>query len=67
MEVAEPQPGRILTESNMNSSLVTTFTVTPEDTVSRVQICTTCNGAAGIGGLFERLFRAPGHARHLRR
>ena len=56
MEVAEPQPGRVLTESDMNSSLVTTFTVTPDDTASRVQICSTWNGAAGIGGLFERLF-----------
>lgn len=56
MEVAEPQPGRVLTESDMNSSLVTTFTVTPEDTASRVQICTTWNRAAGIGGIFERMF-----------
>jgi hypothetical protein len=56
MEVAEPEPGRVLTESDMNSSLVTTFTVTPENTASGVQICTTWNGAAGIGGFFERLF-----------
>lgn len=29
MEVAESQPGRVLTESDTNSSLVTTVTVTP--------------------------------------
>ena len=56
MRVAEPEPGRVLTESEMNSSLVTTFTVTPQDAASRVQICTTWAGAAGIGGLVERLF-----------
>jgi hypothetical protein len=56
MEVAEPQPRRVLTESDMNSSLVTTFTVTPQDAASRVEICATWKGAAGIGGFFERLF-----------
>jgi Polyketide cyclase / dehydrase and lipid transport len=56
MKVAEPEPGRILTESDTNSSLVTTFTVTPQDAASRVQISTTWQGAGGIGGVFERLF-----------
>ena len=56
MEVAEPEPGRVLTESDTNSSLVTTFTVTPQDAASRVQISTTWEGAGGIGGFFERLF-----------
>jgi hypothetical protein len=56
MRVAEPEPGRVLTESDMNSSLVTTFTVTPQDAASHVEICTTWKGAAGIGGFFERLF-----------
>ena len=56
MEVAEPEPGRVLTESDMNSSLVTTFTVTPEGGSSRVTISTTWEGAGGIGGFFERLF-----------
>jgi polyketide cyclase/dehydrase/lipid transport protein len=56
MQVAEPEPGRVLTESDTNSSLVTTFTVTPEDGASRVRICTTWEGAGGIGGFFERLF-----------
>ena len=56
MRVAEPEPGRVLTESDTNSSLVTTFTVTPEGNGSRVQIATTWEGAGGIGGFFERTF-----------
>jgi Polyketide cyclase / dehydrase and lipid transport len=56
MEVAEPEPGRVLTESDTNSSLVTSFTVTPEGGSSRVLISTTWEGAGGIGGFFERVF-----------
>ena len=56
MTVAEPEPGRVLTESDMNSSLVTIFTVTPQDGASHVRISTTWDGAAGIAGVFERLF-----------
>jgi|SRR5271165_5599575 len=56
MQVAEPEPGRVLTESDTNSSLVTTFTVTPEGGTSRVVISTTWDGARGVGGFFERLF-----------
>lgn len=62
--VEEPQPGRVLTESDLDSSSVTTFTVTPEGEHSRVQILTTWQGARGIGGFFERLF-APRVLRHL--
>lgn len=56
MKVAEPEPGHVLTESDTGSSAVTTFTVTPEDGQSVVQIATTWEGAGGIGGFFERLF-----------
>lgn len=57
MTVAEPEPGRILTESDESSSLVTTTTVTPQgDAACTVRISTTWNGATGIGGLFERIF-----------
>lgn len=56
MQVAEPEPGRVLTESDTESSLVTTFTVDPEGDRSRVQISTTWEGAKGIGGFFERTF-----------
>ena len=56
MQVTEPEPGRIITESDSGSSLVTTYTVTPEDGASRVRISTTWEGAGGVGGVFERLF-----------
>jgi len=56
MKVAEPEPGRVLTESDTGSSLVTKTTVTPQGRSSLVQICTSWDGARGIGGFFERLF-----------
>lgn len=54
--VAEPEPGRVLTESDLDSSLVTTFTVVPEGQRCRVRIESRWQGARGIGGFFERLF-----------
>jgi hypothetical protein len=54
--VAEPEPGRILTESDTGSSAVTTFTVSPQGASSLVRISTTWDGAGGIGGVFERMF-----------
>lgn len=56
MAIDEPEPGRVLTESDTGSSLVTTWTVVPEAGQSRVSIATTWEGAGGIGGVFERLF-----------
>lgn len=56
MKVAEPEPGRVLTESDTNSSMVTTYTVAPQGGASLVQISTTWDGAHGIGGFFERMF-----------
>jgi uncharacterized protein YndB with AHSA1/START domain len=56
MQIGEPEPGRILTESDIGSSLVTTFTVTPEGEGARVRISSTWAGAGGVGGFFERLF-----------
>ena len=64
MSVAEPEPGRVLTESDTGSSMVTTFTVTPEGGASRVEISSTWQGAGGIGGFFERTF-APRAVRSL--
>ena len=42
MEVTEPQPGRVLMESDVASDMVTTFTVEPSDggRDSRVTIAT---------------------------
>ncbi len=56
MVVSEPEPGRVLAESDANSSLVTTFTVTAAGESCRVRIHTAWQGAGGLGGLFERLF-----------
>jgi hypothetical protein len=56
MRVDEPQPGRVLTESDEGSSLVTTFTVTPDGGGCRVRIGSRWQGAGGMGGFFERLF-----------
>lgn len=56
MTVAEPEPGRVLTETDTDSSLVTTFTVTPDGSGARVRIDTRWQGAGGIGGFFERTF-----------
>jgi uncharacterized protein YndB with AHSA1/START domain len=56
MRVAEPEPGRVLTESDMDSTAVTTFTVSPRDGASLVRISTAWDGAGGVGGVFERLF-----------
>ena len=56
MRVEEPDPGRVLTESEMGSSMVTTWVVTPEGPGCRVRLETRWQGAGGVGGLFERLF-----------
>lgn len=56
MQVAEPEPGRVLTESDMNSSLVTTWTIEADGGGSLVKIATGWQGAGGIGGFFERRF-----------
>ena len=56
MRVTEPDPGRVLVESDTNSSLVTTFNVEPRDGKSLVRISTSWDGAGGIGGFFERTF-----------
>jgi uncharacterized protein YndB with AHSA1/START domain len=55
-QVAEPEPGRVLTESDTKSSAVTTFTVSPQGETSLVRISTAWDGARGIGGVFERIF-----------
>jgi hypothetical protein len=55
-QVGEPEPGRTLTESDTESSAVTTFAVVPRGATCHVTISTTWQGAGGIGGFFERLF-----------
>jgi hypothetical protein len=59
MRVDEPEPGRVITESDTTSSLVTTWTVMPEGDQTRVRIETRWDGAKGAAGFFERLFAPP--------
>jgi uncharacterized protein YndB with AHSA1/START domain len=56
MDVSEPEPGRIMRESDRESTLVTTWTVEPQGSSARVHLITTWEGAGGIGGFFERMF-----------
>lgn len=57
MHLSEPEPGRVLVETDKNSSLVTTFTVDADGAGARVRISTTWQSAAGgIGALFEKRF-----------
>jgi hypothetical protein len=57
MNVTEPQPGRVLMESDQDSDLVTTFTVEPSDggRDSRVTITTRWT-RGGLRGWLERTF-----------
>lgn len=65
MRVDEPAPGRVITETDLDTGAVTTFTVTSEGRDDcRVSIDTTWRSAAGVAGFFERLF-APGMLRKL--
>ncbi|MFD9965102.1 SRPBCC family protein [Amycolatopsis sp. NPDC058986] len=56
--VTEPKPGTLV-ETDANSSMVTTWTVTEAGERSVVRIQTSWDGAGGIGGFFEKTF-APG-------
>ena len=63
VEVTVPGADRVV-ETDTNSSMVTTWTVTPAgEGRSIVAVETTWNGASGIGGFFERTFAPKGLAR----
>ncbi|MFB4314221.1 SRPBCC family protein [Actinomadura sp. 21ATH] len=49
-----------LVERDANSSMVTTWTVSPAGQGARVRVTTTWNGAGGVGGFFERTFAPRG-------
>ena len=57
--VSAPAADRLV-ERDANSSMVTTWTVTPAGGGARVQVTTTWDGAGGIGGFFERTFAPKG-------
>jgi hypothetical protein len=54
--VAEPEPGRVLTETGADSNAVTTFTVVADGGASRVRIHSAWDAADGISGVLERMF-----------
>ncbi len=58
MRVEEPTEGGLLVEQDIDSSLVTTWTLTPTEGGERtlVSLASRWEGAGGIGGFFERMF-----------
>jgi len=63
LEVSEPTDGELV-EKDRNSSMVTTWRVTPSgEGASRVVVTTVWNGAGGIGGFFEKTFAPKGLGR----
>ncbi|MEV8526279.1 MULTISPECIES: SRPBCC family protein [unclassified Streptomyces] len=63
LEVTEPTDGQLV-EKDRNSSMVTTWTVTPAgEGRSKVVVSSVWNGAGGIGGFFERAFAPKGLGR----
>ncbi|ELP67549.1 SRPBCC family protein [Streptomyces turgidiscabies] len=63
LEVSEPTDGELV-EKDRNSSMVTTWRVTPAgEGTSRVVVTSVWTGATGIGGFFERTFAPKGLAR----
>ncbi|MEC4016933.1 SRPBCC family protein [Streptomyces sp. H27-D2] len=63
LDVTEPTTGQLV-ETDRNSSMVTTWTVTPAgEGKARAVISTVWNGAGGVGGFFERTFAPKGLGR----
>ncbi|MET7896633.1 SRPBCC family protein [Streptomyces mirabilis] len=63
LEVTEPTDGELV-EKDRNSSMVTTWRVTPAgEGKSRVVVTTVWDGASGIGGFFEKTFAPKGLGR----
>ncbi|MDQ0790292.1 uncharacterized protein YndB with AHSA1/START domain [Streptomyces sp. B3I7] len=63
LEVSEPTDGELV-EKDRNSSMVTTWRVTPAgEGRARVVVTATWNGAGGIGGFFEKTFAPKGLGR----
>ncbi|MFF8382833.1 SRPBCC family protein [Streptomyces kanasensis] len=63
LEVTEPTDGQLV-EKDRNSSMVTTWTVTPAgEGRARAVVTTVWDGAGGVGGFFERTFAPKGLGR----
>lgn len=58
MRVSEPEPGKVLVEKDIASSLETHFIVTPEQAGmrTRVEITTEWEPASGLAGFVEKVF-----------
>ena len=52
--VTEPEPGRVLVETDTSGGPVTTFTVEPEEYGSRVTFSTVLTSGGGLLGVVER-------------
>ncbi len=61
MAVTEPVPGRTLVETDLDTGLVTSFTVTPtaQSQQAQVEIATSWEAKPGFAGLLERLMTPP--------
>jgi hypothetical protein len=57
MQVSEPEPNRVLAETDLETGLVTTFSVTPAADGRRTQlrIASRWESRSGLAGLLERL------------
>ncbi|MEU8781648.1 SRPBCC family protein [Streptomyces sp. NPDC048637] len=63
LEVDEPTDGQLV-EKDRNSSMVTTWVVTPAgERRASVVVTTTWQGAGGVGGFFEKTFAPKGLGR----
>jgi len=56
MQVVNAETGHRLVEQDQQSSLSTTWALTPAGDATRVTVTTAWQGAGGVGGLFERIF-----------
>lgn len=54
MAVTEPEPGRVLVETDVDSGTVTRFTVEPAGAASHVRIATDLVTPPGLRGVLER-------------
>jgi hypothetical protein len=67
MHVTEPEPGRVLVETDLDTGLVTKFIVEPRDeNRSEVTFDTTMNPGSGVQGWIARLI-LPGYLRRVYR
>lgn len=57
--VTEPAPGTLV-ETDANSTMVTTWTVSAAGDRSMVRVETSWEGASGVGGFFEKTFAPAG-------